>query len=51
MSAKFYWAAVCRYEGEWMQNQMEGHGVIEVDIPTMEPIPGSKYVFHAMVDH
>ncbi|KAH6773063.1 MORN Occupation and Recognition repeat-containing protein [Perilla frutescens var. hirtella] len=31
-----------RYEGEWLQNQMEGHGVVEVDIPQMEPIPGSK---------
>ncbi|EYU36976.1 hypothetical protein ABFS82_04G205300 [Erythranthe guttata] len=31
-----------RYEGEWLQNNMEGHGVIEVDIPTPEPIPGSK---------
>ncbi|GER34415.1 MORN (Membrane Occupation and Recognition Nexus)repeat-containing protein [Striga asiatica] len=31
-----------RYEGEWLQNNMEGHGVVEVDIPTMEPIPGSK---------
>ncbi|XP_057796109.1 protein TIC 100 [Salvia miltiorrhiza] len=31
-----------RYEGEWLQNQMEGHGVVEVEIPQMEPIPGSK---------
>ncbi|GFQ05622.1 protein tic 100 [Phtheirospermum japonicum] len=31
-----------RYEGEWLQNNMEGHGIVEVDIPTMEPIPGSK---------
>ncbi|XP_011088840.1 protein TIC 100 [Sesamum indicum] len=31
-----------RYEGEWLQNNMEGHGVVEVEIPTMEPIPGSK---------
>eukprot|EP00262_Sarcandra_glabra_P006041 TRINITY_DN18076_c0_g2_i1.p1 TRINITY_DN18076_c0_g2~~TRINITY_DN18076_c0_g2_i1.p1 ORF type:complete len:852 (+),score=197.95 TRINITY_DN18076_c0_g2_i1:117-2558(+) len=31
-----------RYEGEWLQNNMEGHGVIEVDIPDIEPIPGSK---------
>ncbi|KAG6414779.1 hypothetical protein SASPL_122153 [Salvia splendens] len=31
-----------RYEGEWLQNQMEGHGVVEVEIPHMEPIPGSK---------
>ncbi|KAL0369569.1 UNVERIFIED_CONTAM: hypothetical protein Sangu_0275000 [Sesamum angustifolium] len=30
------------YEGEWLQNNMEGHGVVEVEIPTMEPIPGSK---------
>lgn len=34
--------AVRRYEGEWLQNQMEGHGVVEVEIPQMEPIPGSK---------
>lgn len=31
-----------RYEGEWLQNNMEGHGVVEVDIPDREPIPGSK---------
>ncbi|KAK9690099.1 hypothetical protein RND81_09G104700 [Saponaria officinalis] len=31
-----------RYEGEWLQNNFEGHGVIEVDIPDIEPIPGSK---------
>ncbi|KAK4255203.1 hypothetical protein QN277_008228 [Acacia crassicarpa] len=31
-----------RYEGEWLQNDMEGHGVIEVDIPDIEPAPGSK---------
>ncbi|KAE9585798.1 hypothetical protein Lal_00010300 [Lupinus albus] len=31
-----------RYEGEWFQNQMEGHGVVEVDIPDIEPAPGSK---------
>ncbi|KAJ0976781.1 hypothetical protein J5N97_012255 [Dioscorea zingiberensis] len=31
-----------RYEGEWLQNQMEGHGVVEVDIPDVQPIPGSK---------
>ncbi|MCD7470318.1 hypothetical protein HAX54_010052 [Datura stramonium] len=23
-----------RYEGEWLQNNMEGHGVVEVEIPT-----------------
>ena len=22
---------------------MEGHGVVEVDIPDIEPMPGSKY--------
>ncbi|KAJ6906574.1 hypothetical protein NC652_024098 [Populus alba x Populus x berolinensis] len=32
----------CRYEGEWLRNNMEGHGVVEVDIPDIEPIPGSK---------
>ncbi|KAG8362942.1 hypothetical protein BUALT_BualtUnG0021000 [Buddleja alternifolia] len=31
-----------RYEGEWLQNNMEGHGVVEVDVPNIEPIPGSK---------
>uniref|UniRef100_A0A7N0RD03 MORN repeat-containing protein n=1 Tax=Kalanchoe fedtschenkoi TaxID=63787 RepID=A0A7N0RD03_KALFE len=31
-----------RYEGEWLQNNMEGHGVIEVEIPEDEPIPGSE---------
>ncbi|XP_010031454.2 protein TIC 100 [Eucalyptus grandis] len=31
-----------RYEGEWLQNNMEGHGVLEVDIPDIQPIPGSK---------
>ncbi|GLT82065.1 hypothetical protein SLE2022_004780 [Rubroshorea leprosula] len=31
-----------RYEGEWLQNNMEGHGVVEVDIPGIEPVPGSK---------
>eukprot|EP00268_Persea_americana_P017249 TRINITY_DN18298_c0_g1_i2.p1 TRINITY_DN18298_c0_g1~~TRINITY_DN18298_c0_g1_i2.p1 ORF type:complete len:895 (+),score=213.76 TRINITY_DN18298_c0_g1_i2:189-2687(+) len=31
-----------RYEGEWLQNNMEGHGVVEVDVPDVEPIPGSK---------
>ncbi|CAL1367061.1 unnamed protein product [Linum trigynum] len=31
-----------RYEGEWLQNDMEGHGVCEVDIPDIEPVPGSK---------
>ncbi|KAG5239255.1 protein TIC [Salix suchowensis] len=31
-----------RYEGEWLRNNMEGHGVVEVDIPDIEPIPGSK---------
>ncbi|KAL2937608.1 hypothetical protein RDABS01_021057 [Bienertia sinuspersici] len=30
------------YEGEWLQNNMEGHGVVEVEIPDVEPIPGSK---------
>ncbi|XP_010493356.1 PREDICTED: protein TIC 100 isoform X2 [Camelina sativa] len=31
-----------RYEGEWLQNDMDGHGVVEVDIPDIEPMPGSK---------
>lgn len=32
-----------RYEGEWVRNDPEGHGVVEVDIPVIEPVPGSKY--------
>ena len=24
---------------------MEGHGVVEVEIPDIEPVPGSKYAF------
>ncbi|KAK1409979.1 hypothetical protein QVD17_36510 [Tagetes erecta] len=31
-----------RYEGEWLQNNPEGHGVLEVDIPIGEPVPGSE---------
>ncbi|KAL2511138.1 hypothetical protein Adt_16738 [Abeliophyllum distichum] len=31
-----------RYEGEWLQNNMEGHGVVEVEIPNIEPVPGSN---------
>ncbi|KAG9139342.1 hypothetical protein Leryth_011337 [Lithospermum erythrorhizon] len=31
-----------RYEGEWLRNDMEGHGVVEVEIPNIEPVPGSK---------
>ncbi|CAJ1955801.1 unnamed protein product [Sphenostylis stenocarpa] len=31
-----------RYEGEWFQNDVEGHGVLELDIPVIEPAPGSK---------
>ncbi|GAB2274654.1 hypothetical protein Dimus_009424 [Dionaea muscipula] len=31
-----------RYEGEWLQNGMEGHGVVEVDVPEVEPLPGSR---------
>jgi len=33
-----------RYEGEWFRNDPEGHGVIEVEVPVIEPVPGSKYV-------
>ncbi|KAJ0083853.1 hypothetical protein Patl1_30495 [Pistacia atlantica] len=36
-----------RYEGEWLQNNMDGHGVVEVDIPDIEPVPGSKYLLFA----
>lgn len=32
-----------RYEGEWVRNDPEGHGVVEVEIPAIEPVPGSKY--------
>lgn len=38
---------IFRYEGEWLQNDMEGHGVVEVDIPDIEPMPGSKYDSHS----
>jgi len=34
-----------RYEGEWLRNDPEGHGVIEVEVPVIEPAPGSKYVY------
>ncbi|KAK7324886.1 hypothetical protein VNO77_28792 [Canavalia gladiata] len=34
--------ALVRYEGEWFRNDVQGHGVVEVDIPVMEPAPGSK---------
>jgi hypothetical protein len=34
-----------RYEGEWHRNDPEGHGVVEVEIPVIEPAPGSAYVF------
>ncbi|KAG0480653.1 hypothetical protein HPP92_011511 [Vanilla planifolia] len=30
-----------RYEGEWLHNEMEGHGVMEADIPDVQPVPGS----------
>ncbi|CAK8535338.1 unnamed protein product [Lathyrus sativus] len=30
-----------RYEGEWVRNDPEGHGVVEVEIPVIEPVPGS----------
>ncbi|KAG0614858.1 hypothetical protein M758_6G209300 [Ceratodon purpureus] len=33
---------LCRYEGEWFQNLMQGHGVIEVDLPVADPPPGSE---------
>ncbi|XP_024394868.1 protein TIC 100 [Physcomitrium patens] len=33
---------LCKYEGEWFQNLMQGHGVIEVDIPVANPPPGSE---------
>lgn len=33
---------LCRYEGEWFQNMMQGHGVLEVDIPDYEPPPDSQ---------
>ncbi|KAG0483165.1 hypothetical protein HPP92_011249 [Vanilla planifolia] len=27
--------------GEWLHNEMEGHGVLEADIPDVQPVPGS----------
>lgn len=39
---------IYRYEGEWLQNNMEGHGVVEVEIPGIEPVPGSKYVLNSL---
>ncbi|BBN01371.1 hypothetical protein MPTK1_2g06920 [Marchantia polymorpha subsp. ruderalis] len=33
---------LCKYEGEWFQNAMEGHGVLEVDVPVVEPPPDSE---------
>ncbi|KVI09289.1 MORN motif-containing protein, partial [Cynara cardunculus var. scolymus] len=38
----FVFADGSTYEGEWLQNNPEGHGVLEVDIPTYEPVPGSE---------
>eukprot|EP00850_Spirogloea_muscicola_P023413 SM000354S13408 [mRNA] locus=s354:28525:33934:- [translate_table: standard] len=32
---------LCRYEGEWFQNGMDGHGVLTVDIPVPVPAPDS----------
>lgn len=34
---------LCRYEGEWFQNTMQGHGVLEVHIPDKEPIPDTEH--------
>lgn len=34
---------LCRYEGEWVQNTMQGHGVLEVHIPDKEPMPDSEH--------
>lgn len=34
---------LCRYEGEWFQNTMQGHGVLEVHIPDKEPMPDSEH--------
>lgn len=33
---------LCRYEGEWFQNMMQGHGVLEVDLPVQEPLPDTE---------
>lgn len=38
---------LCRYEGDWFQNMMQGHGVIEVDLPVDEPIPDSEEAIKA----
>lgn len=39
---------LCRYEGEWHQNMMEGHGVLEVDIPEEEPAPDDSELAEEM---
>lgn len=33
---------LCKYEGEWVQNAFQGHGVLTVDIPKRVPAPDSK---------
>lgn len=38
---------LCRYEGEWFQNMMQGHGVLEVDLPVAEPVPDSEEAVQA----
>eukprot|EP00250_Pteridium_aquilinum_P015613 c22673_g4_i2 orf=824-3472(-) len=38
---------IVRYEGEWFQNMMQGHGVIEADLPVDEPIPDSEEAIKA----
>ncbi|PSS03154.1 Protein TIC like [Actinidia chinensis var. chinensis] len=35
------------YEGEWLPNNMEGYGVVEVDIPGIEPVPGLEEYMRA----
>ncbi|CAI5471689.1 unnamed protein product [Closterium sp. Yama58-4] len=33
---------LCKYEGEWVQNMMQGHGVVSVDVPARLPPPDSE---------
>ncbi|GJP51767.1 hypothetical protein CLOM_g10910 [Closterium sp. NIES-68] len=33
---------LCKYEGEWVQNMMQGHGVLSVDVPARLPPPDSE---------
>ncbi|KAI5080055.1 hypothetical protein GOP47_0005534 [Adiantum capillus-veneris] len=39
-----------KYEGDWFQNMMQGHGVIEADIPVDEPIPDTEEAAQAKAE-